>query len=675
MKHNYQNPKSDAIYKDMILHPEKIPFSFIYNGIRYTGFPQTTFSLVSQDTSCKDSKETTELVFSLDVLKITAVITHYFSHGATDVTVWFENDNDKNSAVLEDFTYQMRFVGENPILRGILGDHDNNYSSYVRNLSEESVHFESNSGRPTHVNFPYFNLEYGNQGTMLAIGWAGTWTADFVKNGNETIYTAKCINGMKMFLKPQEKIRTALFVTADYTVRDEFYATNYWRSWFMEHNLPKADASGAPMTPFSTCILSNDTGLINSDGSISEQHTTWRRSMERMLEEDIHVDFRWFDAGWYQAPDMGSAQSFVKGHDWWSSVGTWTLDPAKWPGDTFLESTEFAREHGMKTLMWFEPERVTYPDDLEKNWGYKKEWALRVDGYKATANSIGNEECRKWTTDRICKTLRDNKVEMYREDNNYDPAPFWKQADIIEGEGRIGISEAKAVLGHYQLWDDIIATTSSTGGCAFVDSCASGGGRNDLESMRRAVPLFRSDADRTMISLRLSMTTSINKWLPFCGATNREKSDQHSEDSNCDIYTLRASYLPCFNDIDSQFYHATDRSWFEILRFGLKEWRKVNPYLLKDFYVLTPWHSKEEDDTFTSYAFIDPETEKGVLFTFSQIRNQENTLTLDFPFAKKLTLIDEDTNEEMHIQDGKVTINFAHPREAKLFWINIQESK
>ena len=26
------------------------------------------------------------------------------------------------------------------------------------------------------------------------------------------------------------------------------------------------------------------------------------------------------------------------------------LDPAKWPGQTLLESTDWAREHGMKTL-------------------------------------------------------------------------------------------------------------------------------------------------------------------------------------------------------------------------------------------------------------------------------------------------------------------------------------
>ena len=119
--------------------------------------------------------------------------------------------------------------------------------------------------------------------------------------------------------------------------------------------------------------LASDTGLPNSDGSISERASTWRPSLEKMLAEDVKVDFRWFDAGWYVAPDGASPQS-----DWWGTVGTWKLDPAKWPGDTFRQSTDFARAHGMKTLMWFEPERVTDPESLERYYGYDPAWAIRL---------------------------------------------------------------------------------------------------------------------------------------------------------------------------------------------------------------------------------------------------------------------------------------------------------
>ena len=119
-------------------------------------------------------------------------------------------------------------------------------------------------------------------------------------------------------------------------------------------------------------------------------------------------------------------------------------------------------------------------------------------------------------------------------------------------ENRLGITENKLISAHYQMWDDIIACTSSDGGCAFVDSCAAGGGRNDLESMRRGVPLLRSDSDRTSTALRLSMTTSFNKWIPFCGANSKEKLSELAPVGVSDTYVWRASYLPTLN-VDSQF--------------------------------------------------------------------------------------------------------------------------
>lgn len=56
--------------------------------------------------------------------------------------------------------------------------------------------------------------------------------------------------------------------------------------------------------------------LPNSDGSISDCHTTWKPSLERMIAENSKVDYRWLDAGWYVCPDGTSARPFVKDHDW-----------------------------------------------------------------------------------------------------------------------------------------------------------------------------------------------------------------------------------------------------------------------------------------------------------------------------------------------------------------------
>jgi len=670
MKRIYENSLATEKYRTLTDDLSQLPFSFVYDGKTYKGFSAEHFDLISNDTVQEGEKETqTFRLAFLQVLEITLILTHYFSHGVTEWTVWFENVSNKNSGVIEQIKTELTFEGKYPLLKGILGDHVNQYSPYSIDLQNNVADFSSDSGRATHINFPYFNLEYGDGGVMLAIGWAGTWNAEFSSKNNVTTYTASSVNGLKTYLKVGEKIRTALFVAAPYSVRNEHYATNFWRDWFVKYNLPKADKSGAPLEPFSTCCLSNDTGLPNSDGSISECHTTWRPSLEKMLAEGARVDFRWFDAGWYVCPDGTSPQPFVKGHDWWDTVGTWELDPVKWPNNSFRQSTDFAREHGMKTIVWFEPERVTDPENLVKNYGYNMDWAIRVDGERAISNNIGNPDCLKWTTQRICKMLKENKVEMYREDNNWNSATLWKHLDNLEGENRLGITEAKFIAGHYKLWDDIIACTLSYGGCGFVDSCASGGGRNDLESMRRGVPLLRSDSDRTSTALRLSMTSSFNKWIPFCGATSREKDSELAKTGVSDPYIWRASYLPSLN-VKSQFVYNESND-FDMLRFGLNEWKKVSPYLLKEFYTLTPWHKEKDTSDFTALCFYDAHKEEGVILAFRQEKCDRNQLRIALPFVSagdKFTLTDEDSGEK-ETTDGRFTLTFDEPRSAKLLWV------
>lgn len=135
-----------------------------------------------------------------------------------EYTVWFENVSDKPSAILEDiYALKTTFRGPAPLLRGCLGDHDNCYSQYCRDLSQEgSICFKSTSGRATHVQFPYFDLVYGNGGTRIALGWAGTWEARFSTKGSVTTVEAKTDQNLRTILLPGEKVRTGLIVMLDY---------------------------------------------------------------------------------------------------------------------------------------------------------------------------------------------------------------------------------------------------------------------------------------------------------------------------------------------------------------------------------------------------------------------------------------------------------------------------
>lgn len=676
MKKNYRNIQADAWYRDIVEDAGKLPFYFTYGGKGYRGFSSKYFHLKSEAVSMEGEKESRTYIWEFaDSIEATLLLTHYFSHGVTEWTAWFENVGKDNSGIWENIRVEMTFEGKYPQVKGILGDHINQYRPYCLDPRYNMVEFSCLTGQATHNNFPYFNLEYGDEGAMLVIGWAGTWNAQFLADEEKTVYTAVAVNGLKTYLKPGEKIRTALFVYAPYTKRDEHYATNFWRSWFVQYNQPKEDATGKDLQPLSTINLALDTGLKNRDGSISERHTTWRPSMGKLVEEGIQVDFRWFDAGWYISP-WGTSEDDI----WWSNIGTWELDPVKWPGNTFREGTDFAREHGMRTLLWFEPERVTRPDELAKNYGYNEDWAIQLEGRRGICNNIGNPECFEWTKNRICKMLRDNKVEMYREDNNFKGAYLWNYLDEKEGENRRGITEINNITAHYRLWDEIIACTLSYGGCGFVDSCASGGGRNDLESLRRAVPLLRSDCDRLAIAIRLSMTSAFSKWIPFNGAASigDNPSTNMFGIGTTDVYSVRASYLPAFHITKMQPIQDPNTD-FELYRFALREWKKVSPYLLKDFYVLTPWH-KEIDHTkhgeidttdYTVFCYMDPETDKGVMLAFREEECTKDWYTVRLPFAEggeKYRLTDEDTGEEI-IADGVTKLYFPEKRMARVLWV------
>lgn len=100
----------------------------------------------------------------------------------------------------------LKLKGENPILKGALGDPENKYKVYTRDLSKKNVNFVSDSGRETHMNFPYFNLEYGEGGAMPAIGCAGTWTADFIADGDDITYIARAVNNLAAYKFQERKV-------------------------------------------------------------------------------------------------------------------------------------------------------------------------------------------------------------------------------------------------------------------------------------------------------------------------------------------------------------------------------------------------------------------------------------------------------------------------------------
>ena len=607
--------KIEIEYNQLTEDLRNFPTNFVYGDHYFKGFSPRYFKELSRIKHQERNGVITTITLQYDCLEVKIVTGLYKDYDAYDYTVYFKNTSNKNSQVIRSFNnVDINFAGNNPVLKGILGDHENNYKPYETDLTAEDVHFLNDKGRATHIYFPYFNLENDEGGAMLAVGWGGTWEAGFKYDSvhQTTNFKATSTINMKTYLKPGEQIRSALIGVVRYYERDEDKATNKWRKWFIDCNMPReAGSDTLSVQPHNSVFIALDSDRPNSDGSIAEYSEVWRPSLESFYGHGLTADFRWFDAGWYVDPYGQTVPE-----DWWGTVGTWELDPYKWPDHTFRDSVDYARAHGSRTFVWFETERVTHLDGMV-NWGYKREWVLSDHGNNnCFVNNLGIPEALEWTTDRVLSFFRENDIDMYREDFNMDPQIFWTIGDGYQGKNRIGITENLYMQGHWQLWDNIIDYCKANGKCPYVDSCASGGGRNDLETARRSVPLLRSDADRTTIPLRLSFTYSLSKWLPYSGVPSNESGSALTHGST-DIYSYRASYMA------HVYYNCrwkTDENklpWDEI-RQGQEEWKSMKDYILKDYYSLTPYTGVSNDRAWSSYMFVDPEKNEAVLQAFRQ---------------------------------------------------------
>ncbi|MDD4743760.1 MAG: hypothetical protein PHN53_04085, partial [Eubacteriales bacterium] len=133
-------------------------------------------------------------------------------------------------------------------------------------------------------------------------------------------------------------------------------------------------------------------------------------------------------------------------------------------------------------------------------------------------------------------------------------------------------------------------------------------------------------------------------------------------------------------NVDAQFVQDPDQD-FGLLRFGLREWKKISPYLLKDFYVLTPWHSQEDKSGFTAFSFYDEDEERGVLLLFRMEECCEDRLTVRLPYAeldRTYLLTDEDsgdavTGDGRNLKQTGLTFSLPERRTARLIWIGAQK--
>lgn len=558
----------------------RLPFSFTYDG-------QTSAKLLAEwpakmANERLDAQRTRQTIIWTDPktgLEVKCVAVDYADYPAVEWTVWFKNTGQADTPILKDIqgldaTFTRPAQGEF-VLHGNKGDWNvaEGFEPYRRTLAPGSTQrFAPNGGRPTNGpdGWPYYNLQMPGGGLILAIGWPGQWASSFTRDDKNGLRIVAGQELTSLTLKPGEEIRSPLTALLFWQGEDVVRSQNLWRRWFMAHNIPKVD--GKPPTPLAQMQLCRN---FNDGAEVMQAEA------ERYEKAGIEIDIYWRDAGWYPC-----------GGNWWYT-GKWEVDKQRFPNG-FKPTADWIHARGKKLIVWFEPERVGDENSwLSKNY---PEWVP----FHNLVN-LGNPDAWKWIVERVDSIVKENGIDYYRQDFNMDPLYCWRKADAAD---RQGMTENLHIQGYLSFWDELRRRHPSM----IIDSCASGGRRNDLETLRRAVPLLRSDFQPFTKSLEAQhgQTHGLSSWVPFYG----------SGVVNKDKYAVRSFYMPGFGAEDQDL--RTIKTYYD-------EWRRIAPLMLADYYPLTPYSLQL--DQWIAWQFNRPEQGDGVVQAFRRDQCEAGTQT------------------------------------------------
>jgi len=411
--------------------------------------------------------------------------------------------------------------------------------------------------------WPYYNLDAGGEGIILAIGWPGRWYVSFQRDGDTGLKVTAGQEVTHFKLSPGETVRTPLIVMQFRKGGDWIDAQNNWRRWMVKHNIVRRKGKQLPLPMLNACSSHQFAEMTKANEQSQIEF------IDAYLEKGFKLDYWWMDAGWY----VGAAENG------WTWTGTWEVDRREHRFPRGLRPiSDHADSRGVDTIVWFEPERVVAGTWLATE---HPEWIL--GGSEGGLLNVGDPEAWNWVVNHIDKMITDEGIDCYRQDYNIDPWTYWQKNDTPD---RQGITENKYVMGYLAYWDELRRRHPGM----VIDSCASGGHRNDLETMRRAVPLLRSDYLFEPVGQQ-GHTYGLSFWIPFHGTgycpSNTTGWGWGTGGVSYEPYTRRSNMCPsntaCFDlrvKVDDDLLLKLYREWLEIGRDYFGDYYPLTEYNL-----------------------------------------------------------------------------------------------
>ena len=585
---------------EFFIMPGKLPVSYTYNGKAYKGLPAD--SIITNRFLDANIVETV-ITGSVDgELQIKAECLTYRDYPAVEWTVYFTCTAGTNKTKILENVLSMDLYFENsgkksPELVYNNGDFysENGYTVGRMAIEKGTVFTQAPSGgRPCDQAFPYQRVLFENFGVNISIGWPGQWSCEY--RGGDGGFTFKAGQEIsRTYIKSGETFRTPR-MTLVFFNGDEARGINIWRRWFNAHVTPRQKGR----------ILEPKAVFGENEGG-----SEWETATEEMLVKAVNYtnenfpgyNLFWVDAGWYPCVD-------ANGKKGWPVTGDWYPDPERFPAG-LTPVGKACKDAGIEFLVWFEPERVHPDSKFSKE---HQDWIL-----DNCLLNLGNPDCFEWLCGHVLKLIKDSGIVCYRQDFNIDPLAHWRNN---ETEDRKGMVENLHIQGFLAYWDYLLVNVPDL----WIDSCASGGRRNDMETMRRAVSLHPTDYGYGHQHVNQAFRHTLQSWFPFTRGWSRAWDEEAGKFAPpaLDAYKIINGFgaLSFFASPPecTKEWRALSAESFEQLKKLRGIWGKYAEIELNgDFYALTENH--RDDKKWTVFQFDSPESGEGV---FQVLRNRLN---------------------------------------------------
>lgn len=597
-----------------------IPFSFVYDGTPSEKLLTNWHRRSLTNPPSNPKVFQTQWEDPQTGLVVTASAMAFTDFPAVDWTLQFRNTGAKDSPILENVqaldAVLPAGVAQPLTLDQINGD-DASEHSFVpveRSLAAgESLALAPAGGRPSSGTFPFFDVQRGSHGVFVAIGWTGQWAASLQRDKSGAMRVKAGMELTHLRLHPGESIRTPRIMLMPWS-GDRMDAHNQFRRLLLAHYLPKVDGR----VPY--CAIAAQ--------SFNEGPPNWGTEAGQLasakINRDLGCDTLWMDAGWFVG-------------DFPNGTGNWMPKPVQFPNGLAPVGRE-CEKLGLKFLVWYEPERVNSNTQIAREHpgfilpGTKREGAGGLF-------NLGQPEARRWLTDLLIKEIQDFHIHTYRNDFNMDPLPFWRQNDAPD---RQGITEIRYVEGLYSMWDELRAKFPHM----YLDDCASGGRRIDLEMITRS--LVQTQSDAAVAPGRgdwdQSQNYGLSLFLPVHATIGWET----------DAYGCRSAATDGFC---GEWDILAPKFRFDDVKKAVAEIRADRKYWRGDYYPLTPWTMA--DDRWMAWQLHRADLDEGMVLAFRHLGCPYSAMQVKLRGIKAgktylVHFIDEQYRDEQKMMDGVV---------------------